>query len=128
MSSVPGGYHLVKSGIDLIRRRKKASFQLTAVPGRISPWRLKRTITFSPDLVVVRDEITSEEGRGDWEIAIDLEERDGSRVVGRPLSGLEDELRRALAARGRAVVEKELRPTASGVKVTGRCLTPGARA
>ena len=128
VSSVPGGYRLVKSGIDLIRRRKKASFQLTAVPGRVSPWRLKRTITFSPDLVVVRDEITAKEERGDWEIEIDLEERDGSRVIGRPLSGLEDELRRALAARGKAVVEKEFRSTASGMKVAGRCLTPVAPA
>jgi len=63
---MPGGYHLVKSGVDFFRRRKKASFRIDRGPGRISPWRLKRTITFRPDLVLVRDEIKTEEGRGGW--------------------------------------------------------------
>ncbi len=124
VGALPGGYLLLKKGVDFIRRRKKASLQLTSAAGAASAWRLERSIEFPAGRILVRDRLVAGEGRSGVTAAIELETAADSLVTARPLGRLEDELSRSLRERGEATVEKELIFTSSGIEVTGK-LAPG---
>jgi hypothetical protein len=127
VGSLPGGYLLLKKGVDFIRRRKKASLQLTSVAGAASAWQLERTIEFHNDRVLVRDCIRAGKDRAGVAIEIELEKSYDSRVISRPLTSLEADLGRELAERGEARVEKELIFTSAGIEVFGRPAAAGRK-
>ncbi len=120
VGALPGGYLLLKKGVDFIRRRKKASLQLTSAAGAVSDWRLERRIDFFEGRIQVRDRIRAGKERGGAAVEIELEETSDSRVTGRPLVPLEADLGRALSERGEASIEKELIFTPAGIEVSGR--------
>ncbi len=127
IGSLPYGYLLLKKGVDFVRRRKKASLQLTGPSGAASDWRLERRIEFLPDRIRVGDRVSAGSGRNGAGISIELEEALDSRVTGRPLSSLEDELNLELARRGEVLIEKELIFTPAGIEVAGGLVPPPAQ-
>jgi len=120
VGSLPGGYLLLKKGVDFVRRRKKASLQLTAAAGAASDWRLERKLEFTSGRIIMRDRLLAGEGRSGAAVAIELETASDSLVTDRPLAGLEEELSRILRERGEASIEKELIFTPAGIEITGR--------
>lgn len=126
VGALPGGYRLLKKGVDFIRRRKKASLQLTSVSRAASNWRLEREIEFLDRRILVRDRIRAGQEQSGAAIEIALEESSDSRVTGRPLVSLAADLGRELAERGEARVEKELNFNPTGIEITGQLSTsPG---
>lgn len=113
---IPGGYLLVKKGSDFIRRRKKASFQLTAVPGKASGWVLKRSVSFGDGSIRVRDEIASDGSRPDA-VEIEVELRKGALVTGRPGSELRKKLLALIRSGKKVAVEKTFTPAPDEVKI-----------
>ncbi len=120
LGALPGGYLILKKGVDFIRRRKKASLQLTSSAGAVSDWRLERRIEFDHDRIQVRDRIISPPGRPAAKLEIELEEAVDSRVTGRPLIELEGETTRKLGERDEIGIEKVLIFTPAGIEVSGR--------
>lgn len=57
VSSLPGGFLLIKRGLDFFRRRKGASLQLSTVSGADSGWVLAREASFQADRVIIRDSL-----------------------------------------------------------------------
>ncbi len=119
VSAVPGGYLIVKRGIDRVRRKKQASLQLAAVPGGPSRWSLQRTIAFREGEVSVEDRIDPGGSRVS-PVEIDLEIREKGLTANRPLSNREEELKDRLSSDGRVVVEKVIKPKEGGIEVTFR--------
>ncbi len=119
ISAVPGGYRVVKKGIDRVRRKKQASFQLAAVSGEPSRWTLQRTIAFREGEVSIVDRIDPG-GSPVSPVEIDLEVREKGLIVSRPLAGRKEELRECLASGNRVVVEKVIKTTDSGIEVSFR--------
>lgn len=116
-SQLPGGYLLVKKGVDFIRRRKNASLQLTAVSGRASAWRLKRTIDFQEEGADIRDEIIGEPGQRVKSAAIELEVKTEGLISSLPAEDKQDRLREIINGSGRAKVEKKITPYSDRVEV-----------
>lgn len=117
VSRLPGGYLMVKKGIDFIRRRKNASFQLTAVSGRPSSRILKRTIIFQEGSVRILDEISGKEGEGVLRAMIEVEVKTDGLISERPAAGDEDYLSEILSRSAGARVEKEITPGSDRVDV-----------
>lgn len=117
ISRLPGGYLIVKKGIDFIRRRKNASFQLTAVSGRASSRRLDRTITFKDESLQIMDEISGEEGESALRALIEVEVKTNGLISARPVAGDEAGLSEILGGSGGVRVEKEIIPLSDRVDV-----------
>ncbi len=117
ISSLPGGYLIVKKGIDFIRRRKNASFQLTAVSGRASSRRLNRTITFKDESIEIVDEISGEVGEGSLKAMIEVEVKTNGLISTRPAVGDEARLSEILSGSGGVKIEKKITPHSDRVDV-----------
>jgi hypothetical protein len=120
VSALPGGYLLIKKGIDVVRSRKKASFQLSAVSGDASPWSLNRSIRFGDDSVEVIDEIMPLENDSGVLAAMDLEIREGGRVIRRSSSGREREMGEILRGGNGVRIEKTIVPGPTSVEIVTR--------
>jgi len=118
VSCLPGGYLLVKKGVDFIRRRKNASLQLTAVSGRSSSWTLTRSIIFQDELVKIRDEISGRDEGNTIRAAIEVEIKTDDLISAHPVVGEETRLGEILNGSGGARVEKEITPRSDRVEVT----------
>jgi len=118
VSRLPGGYLLVKKGVDFIRRRKNASLQLTAVSGRSSSRTLTRSIIFQDESVKIRDEISGRDEGDTIRAAIEVEIKTDGLISGRPAAGEEARLGEILNGSGGARVEKEITPRSDWVEVT----------
>lgn len=84
VSALPGGYLLIKKAVDLIRRRKGASLQLTSVAGSSAGPTLNRTIVFREDSIRVEDEIEGFSPSGDSRIAARLDKSAGGLTIWKP--------------------------------------------
>jgi len=110
VSRLPGGYLIVKKGIDFIRRRKNASLQLTAVSGRASSRTLTRSIIFQEESVKILDEISGRDEGDTIRAAIEVEIKTDGWISDRPASNEENRLGDILNGSGGAKVEKEITP------------------
>jgi hypothetical protein len=117
VSRLPGGYLIVKKGIDLIRRRKNASFQLSAVSGRASSRRLDRMISFKDESIQILDEISGEEGESSLRALIEVEVKTNGLISARPGEGDEDRLSEILSGSEGVKIEKEITPHSDRVDV-----------
>jgi hypothetical protein len=118
VSRLPGGYLLVKKGVDFIRRRKNASLQLTAVSGRASSRTLTRTIIFQEESVKILDEISGRDEGDTIRAAIEVEIKTDGLISARPAAGESARLGEILNGSGGAKVEKEITPRSGRVEVT----------
>ena len=118
VSRLPGGYLIVKKGIDFIRQRKNASFQLTAVSGRASSRMLKRVIIFQEESVRILDEISGEAEDGSLRAMIEVEVKTNGLISAHPVSGDAGRLSEILRESGEARIEKEITPRSDRVDVT----------
>ncbi len=119
ISAVPGGYLLIKKGVDFIRRRKQSSLQLSAVSGEASPWILKRLLRFEKDTVVIRDEIMTGEDDASRRVNEDFEIRAGAHVITRPSPAFGKDILSRLGGSGPAVIKKTVRPGSGGIDFAG---------
>lgn len=87
LSSLPGGYLLIKKGMDFVRSRKKATFQISAVSGEGSGWRIRREVAWGEDRIVIEDAVAPPPGAAAAEIALDFDLRRDGLVVSRPFAG-----------------------------------------
>jgi len=108
VSRLPGGYLLVKKGVDFFRRRKNASLQLTAVSGQASSRNLKRTIIFQDESVEVLDELSGRDGADNLRASLEVEIKTDGLISSRPAAGDELRLSDILNGSGGARVEKKI--------------------
>ncbi|MCX6349051.1 MAG: hypothetical protein NTV79_06080, partial [Candidatus Aureabacteria bacterium] len=107
VSLLPGGYLLVKKGMDFIRSRKKATFQISAVSGEGTGWRLERTIAWLEDRIVVEDALSAPAGETAGEIAFDFDLMREGLVSSHPFTGMGEDFAVRLSS-GKAAIKKEI--------------------
>lgn len=114
---LPGAWALVKWATDKFRTRKRASLQLSSVSS--SGWKgeVRRRMRFFEDRVELYDVIEPARSSPVSFLRVEVEERRGGVVVGRPLSGLEEELLRRVSGSGPVEVKKAYAAGPAGLKV-----------
>ncbi|HOO77101.1 MAG TPA: hypothetical protein PLI51_07800 [bacterium] len=121
ISAVPGGYLLIKKGMDLVRKRKSASLQLSRVSGARSRGGLTRKVEFTPQSVRIGDLLERASAEPLRAAAAEISVYSRGVLIARPAGEPTASLPGALV-RGRQVrVEKEIAFPAGAftVRITG---------
>ena len=120
LSSIPGGYLLVKKAVDHVRRRKNASLQLQAVSGQTAVAGLKREIFFEKESIRIIDSVTDLPETGKASLTIELEKQAGGLADWRPGENEADLIRPDPDHPGGFELEKIITPRPDDIDISWR--------